>query len=431
MRTLRQLVGRSRRAAVRFDHALAALVGKADAGIVGFVESVEHGVGWIVGAAGRGGRRIERAVIWTEHAAVDKAAAAERSAARQAVATEQAVARPVRRTGRAVSRAIRGAVGVVRRVVRALRAAGQAVRTVLRQFASEIAAVVGAVVRAPGRLARAAEALVAYWTAGVWRFLGRIALWATTPIRVRVAKRAKRQALESVTMTPDHRSHRELLVLLAAVAALAAGALVLFGRDWNVRQPGPVRLETLAGLPGLAWQQVTALSPLKLTLLSGVLALATTTTVFWFRMLRDSYRRDYPTAVEQTQWRLVTTLLFVPGAVLYFFKQYNRLTLRKFAARHVVSLMVSGVTVLVATSTYGTLWYFNQQAAAEVEGAAYQAPEIRLDPGERRKLLSRDRYGEPLKPATSGRRDPFAPIPGEAVESSPTPSPSPSPTPGP
>ncbi|MEX2043465.1 MAG: hypothetical protein WD926_01065 [Patescibacteria group bacterium] len=415
MKTLRQLLGLTRRAITRTDHALAALVGKADAGIVGFVELVERGAGRIAGSVRRGIVRTARSVVSAERSAARKAVAAERSAARKAVAAEQAVVRPVRRTEHAVVRAIRGAVS--------------AVRTVLGQLASEVAAVCGAVFRAPGRLGRAGEALVAYWTGGIWHFLGRIALWVTTPIRKRVAKRAKRQALESIAMTPDHKSHRELLVLLAAAGVLVAGALVLFGRDWGVRQPGLLRLETLAELPGWAWHRVVSLSPLKLTLLLGTATLAAAATAFWFRMLRDSYRRDYPTAVEQTQWRLVTTLLFIPGAVLYFFKQYNRLSLRKFAARHVVSLTVSGVTVLVATSTYGTLWYFNQRAAAEVEGAAYQAPEIRLDPDERRKLLSRDRYGAPLKPATSSRRDPFAPIPGEDIGSSPAPTPSPSPTP--
>ncbi|MDP3999964.1 MAG: hypothetical protein Q8Q11_00815 [bacterium] len=379
----RKILGSIRRFVFRADHALMALVGKADEGVVGFVEWVEHGIG-----------RMTRAVV-----------AAERLGARKVVA------------------ALRIAISPVLYLV----------RTVVAQLVFEVAAVCGGVFRAPGRLGRSAEALVAYWTAGVWRFFGRITLWVSAPIRKRVANRAKRQALDAVTMTPDHKSHRELLALLVVAAVLIAGAAVLFGGDLlssNVLS-GIFQLERLAGLPSAAWHWAVTLSPIKLTVMFAAAALTAATIVFWFRMLRDSYRREYPTAVEQTQWRLVTTLLFIPGAVLYFFKQYNRLTVRKFAARHVVSLMVSGVTVLVATSTYGTLWYFNQQAAAEVAGAGYQAPVIRLDPNDRRQILSRDQYGQPLKPATTSRRDPFAPIPGETTEAAPSPSPSPTSAPQP
>lgn len=413
MRPVRRFVRLIRRAVVRADHAVVALVGKADRGIVGFVESVEHRAGRIVAAAGRGGRRFERAIVWTEHLAADKVVRVERSTVRKTIAAEKAVARPVRR-------AERKAVGKAG-------AAWRAVRTVVTQFVSEVAAVVAATFGAPGRLGRAVEALVAYWVTGTWRCLGRAVSKVTAPVRKRIAKRAKKQALAAATMTPDHKSHRELLVLAAVGVALVVGALVMFGKDWGVRQPGMIRFEAVVDFPGWAWNRLLALSPLKLTFLSAAVALAAAATVFWYRMLRDSYRRDYPTAVEQTQWRLVTTLLFVPGAVLYFFKRYNRLTVRKFAGRHVVSLMISGVAVLVATSTYGTLWYFNQQAQADVDGNGYQAPTIELDADERRKILSRDRYGEPLKPATSSRRDPFAPIPGEEVTSTPSPSPSPSP----
>jgi hypothetical protein len=370
-----------------------ALVAKADAGVVGFVEAAERAFARVVRQIRRDERKATRAV-----------ASVERDVARKAVAAERAVAEPARRTARA----------------------GEGL---LKQIASEVASVAGTVFCTPGRSGRAVEALVAYWALGAWSFLGRIALWAATPVRKRVARRAKRQALDSITMTPDHKAHRELLALLGAGVLLVAGATVVSGEHFGLRQAGGMDLGSLAGLPAQAWDMVLSFSPLKLTVVAALAVLAFAATAFWVRMLRDSYRRDYPTAVEQTQWRLVVTFLFIPGAVLYFFKQYNRLTPRMFASRHVVSLMVTGVTVLVVTSTYGTLWYFNQKAQADVEGAGYNPPAIDLSADERRSILSRDRYGAPLKPATTSRRDPFAPIPGENATPSPTPSPSPTATP--
>jgi hypothetical protein len=383
MNYLRQLARLPRKILDRFDRALMAAVGDLDNAIVRLVDRVEWGFLRMIVRVRRDEQKTVRKVVKAEQAAANRV--------RQA---EQATAQ----TG----------------------------RTLFGPLASDIAAIAGSMFRAPGRLGRALEALVVYWALGAWHGTARFGRWASTPIRKRVEGSAKRQALESITITPDRKSHWELLALLAAGLALLIGAVVLFGGK-ELRQPGMVRLDYLVDLPGWAWHKVVAMSPLKLTILSGVAAFAVAATVFWFRMVRDSYRRNYPTAVEQTQWRLITTILFIPGAVLYFFKQYNRLSIRSFAARHVASLMISGAAVLVATSTYGTLWYFNQRAEADVAGAGYQAPAVKLDPDERQRILSRDQYGQPLKPAKTSRLDPFAPIPGEQETASPTPSPSPTP----
>ena len=408
MNFLRQLIELPRRTLRRIDQAVVSLVSKADEGIVGLVTRLERLFRRMAGVVRRGERRTARTVVQAEHAAAQKVSKAERTVADKASAAERVVARSAKRTEQATVRA------------------GS---TLFKQIAGDVTAVVGAAIGTPGRAGRAIESLLAYWATGISRFAKRGTGWIMSPIRNRVASKAKQQALQSVTMTPDHQSHRELLVLLAVGIILTAAGFALFGKDLGAR-PVTIPFDYLATLPGRVWDKVLAFSPVKLTLLAAALALFGAATMFWVRMLRDSYRREYPTAVERTQWRLVTTLLFIPGAVLYFFKQYNRLTLRKFVTRHVVSVMVTAATLLVSTSTYGTLWYFNQKAEAEVTGNGYQAPTVELDPDDRQRILARDRYGRPLQPATSTRQDPFAPIPGEG-EADTKASPSPSPTPAP
>ncbi|MEX2209876.1 MAG: hypothetical protein WD603_03410 [Patescibacteria group bacterium] len=401
----------------QLDRAILALVDRADAGIVGLVHAVERRTLTLTAPARRGVRRI---AAWTV-ALLHRTWRCVTWPARAMFHGTVAVIRSVHRTERNIVRAIRRTVDA---------AAGMAGRTV-RTFVGEVISLLGAILGAPGRLGRSLEALVLYWITGIRRVVeaifGRTFDWALRPIRKRQAARLRREAGITMPMTPDHHAQRELL-------ALAAGVLLLAAAGWLYLGGTVPSVSTIGIGSGISFGSVTdavaAMSPLRMTILAAVLALFAVATVFWVRMLRDSYRREYPTAVERTQWRLVTTLLFIPGAVLYFFKQYNRLPLRRFAARHLLSLMVTGMAVIVASSTYGTLWYFNQQAEAEVDGTGYAAPSLQLDPRDREEILSRDKYGAPLRRAESGRSDPFAPLPGEQREvTDPGASPSPSPTP--
>lgn len=385
------------------DRAIIRIVKAADHGVAGFVHGVERRVstgtertrrvfGGISDAAGGLLHAVWRGVTWPLRAAVRW--------------TDLAVAH--------ISRAMRNAS----------RGSLRAIRT----LAADVASLSGAFFGAPARSGRAVEGVVYYWLDGIWRLLARVVRSALRPIRKRQAERARQEAGLTAAMTPDHHAYRELLLLGAVAALLAAGAFLLLGGREII--PDGVS----QGFRGISLEAAldtfSAISPLRLIILVASLVLSGVATLFWLRMLRDSYRREYPTAIERTQWRMVTTLFFIPGAVWYFFKQYNRLPLRRFAARHVLSLMVTGMAVLVATSTYGSLWYLNQQAEADVSGAGYQAPDLQLDPDDRQEILSRDKYGAPLRRATDGRPDPFAPLPGEGQET-PTPGASPSPSPSP
>ncbi|MDP9212162.1 MAG: hypothetical protein M3N59_02695 [bacterium] len=392
----------------KLDRAILALVRKADHGVVGAVHSIERRVAAMTATVRRSGRRVAARLRILLHRIWGGITWPGRIAARAAIAA-----------ARSLRHAERNAVEATSRTTRV--------------FVGEVTSLLLAVFGAPGRLGRALETLVVYWVTGIRRASNRIFGQAfgraLRPLRKRQAARLRREAGVTMPMTSDHHAQRELLVLAAGVLLLAtAGWLYLGG---SVPSADATRVGSGLSFGSLA-DAVAAMSPLRMTILAAALALFAVATVFWTRMLRDSYRREYSTAVERTQWRLVTTLLFVPGAVLYFFKQYNRLPLRRFAARHLLSLMVTGMAVVVASSTYGTLWYFNQQAEAEIDGAGYAAPNLRLDPQDREGILSRDKYGAPLRRAKTGRSDPFAPLPGEQREvtaSDTSPSPSPSPTP--
>lgn len=176
-------------------------------------------------------------------------------------------------------------------------------------------------------------------------------------------------------------------------------------------------------------------SPQRLTLLGALTVFGLLAVWFWVRMVLDSFRREYDTMTHKTLWRTVTLLLFLPGALVYFFKVYNTWTLKQYLAHHIIFLMITGAAMLVATSTYGTLWYFNKRAEAQATATnTFKMPLLDLDPATRTALLNRPKYGAPLSNVpTGGRLDPFAPIPGQAanqavVTPSLSPSPSPSPT---
>jgi hypothetical protein len=256
------------------------------------------------------------------------------------------------------------------------------------------------------------------------------------PIERVFASKAKEEAL-GYSVTSDQQSHKELIAfgLIVFVLLAVAGWYITTGSTSGL----PVDLGPLLAhfTPERIIAKLASFSPSQLLLVVSAAALGLLGVVFWFQMLRDSWRRNYDSNTERTKWRLTTTLFFIPGALYYFWNVYNHWTLRQFFAYHLLSVMVTSVALIVATSTYGTLWYFNQRAQADVKSSdVFQVPSLKVDAATQQALLSRAKYGAPLtgNPA-GGRTDPFAPVPGLATPApSPapgaSPSPSPSPTPG-
>ncbi len=254
----------------------------------------------------------------------------------------------------------------------------------------------------------------------------------TVPLRRSMTRHARDEALGMTT--PDHASHKEILLLVIFVAALVIGGLAYLD---TLQLPGAtVRLPDLS--PQAVLTRLATYSPLQMTGLAGAATVILFAVWFWLGMLHDSYRRHYESQTEATKWKLVTTLFFVPGAVYYFWKVYNHWSFRQFVTYHLLSVMITGVAVLVTSSTGGALYYFSQKANAETKAAVTTLPKIEVDAKTKASLETRTRYGQPLTPnATGGRTDPFAPIPGQEVApvpgaaTAPSPSPSPSASPRP
>lgn len=249
----------------------------------------------------------------------------------------------------------------------------------------------------------------------------------TLRLRRSAAKEARDQA-QGISVTSDHGSHREMLMLLGFVGLLLAAGLWYVSSLGLVGGPS-VSVPTIT--PERVFAKLATFSPLALTALAGIGVAVLFAAWFWLTMLRDSYRRDYASQTEKTKWRLVTTLFFIPGAMYYFVKVYNHWSMRQFLSYHVFSVMITGVAVLVTTSTGGVLYYFNAKANAQVAPAkAAKLPQLQLDDKTKEQLLKRTPYGPPLvKNEAGGRIDPFAPIPGQAVTTSPSPRPAVSPSP--
>jgi hypothetical protein len=313
-----------------------------------------------------------------------------------------------------VSRTIHGLRTGVRRAIHEL-------KVVLGEIIHDLRHLAGVLGRAPIRLLK--------WLAKPVIKLGAL---ATAPIRQRFAKRAKAEVLSDVTMTSDRHAHWELLALIA-VAVVAVGVLLVVSGH-----AGPLRQLAHSGgsavihfnPTNVANWLVTA-SPAALSLSGAAALFGALTLWFWLRMTLDAWRRDYPTHLEQTRWRTLTLLLFVPGAIAYFAKVYNRWSLRQFVNYHIGAVLMVSTAVLVATSTYGTLWYFNHQADATVQAPSVSVPNLDLDQQTRSRILNRPQYGAAVQAVNTGRVDPFAPIPGQGVTSSPSPNPSPSASPKP
>lgn len=298
------------------------------------------------------------------------------------------------------------------------------------------------VLRFPGRLARGIERAIQTLVRVILSPFAKLGVLMTAKTRRSNAKRTKAQALETVSITSDRQSHRELIILvlvgvvgLVAVLLLAPGltAIHLSGHTMPIvptasgstpafHLPASLTLDRVLG-------RITAFSPDQLLLLISATAVFISGVVFWVRMVRDSFQRDYPTATERTKWHLITALLFIPGAIAYFWKCYNRMTLRQFLGHHVLSIMVTSVAILVATSTFGSLWYFDKQAQAEVAATSgFKVPNLDLNPDSKAAILARTKYGAPLTAVVGGRSDPFTPL---ASQLPPSPPPAPPPTPAP
>lgn len=248
--------------------------------------------------------------------------------------------------------------------------------------------------------------------------------FALSPIGKIFAQQAKQEALDEITTTPNHKSYMELAILVVAALGIigAAGYFVATGGNPQIS----VKIDV-----GKIVDQVAGFSPSQLTLLGAVLIAFIGLCYFWVLMLKDSWTRDYETNIEKTKWKLTTGLFFIPGAFLYFFNVYNRWSFRQFLGYHFASTVSVAAAVVVLTSTYGTLIYFNQKAEASIKANdAYQVPNLELSPAQKALLENRAAYGAPLAPGVGGKVDPFAPIPN-ATGTAPSPSPSPSPSPTP
>jgi hypothetical protein len=328
---------------------------------------------------------------------------------------------------------------------------GRAVRASRRgvdRLASAFTSLVGQIVRDIGRALYSVTSLPSRGIRSVGRGVTRLARplikgarEVTSPIGKSTAGRAKQQALGEATVTSDHKSHWELLALGGTALLIAASGAIWFagiriptfrGRlpDGTGMSPSvPAGGIPLVPSPQRLLNMLGDLSPQHLMLVVAGAMVALAALVFWVQMVRDSFGREYPSARQRTQWRLITLLLFVPGAAVYFFKVYNHWTAVQFMRHHLVSVMVTAIALLVTTSSYGSLWYFNKKAEAQVTNPdLYRVPNLELDATGRTSLLTRTKYGAPLTPTVAGRVDPFAPIPGE-TKPVPTPTPSPSPKP--
>lgn len=339
---------------------------------------------------------------------------------RGARAIERAVQHLLRALGHAVLWPFLAAGRGIKRMGRGLRRFGHEIVALARQLRLDLV-----------HALKASARLAAWPFVKAGRLVGHLAWKLLTPVRKPFARSAKRQALNAAPITPDHKSHRELILLVAGVLAIAVALLLVISQSGRETALGLVPLAKLqaAASPSRALARLASASPSMLLGLGAVFSLLTAAGWFWIKMVIDAWRRDYPSHTEKAKWRLYTVLFSVPGAAVYFFRVYNHWPAKRFLSYHFVSVMVTGMVILVGVSTYGSLWYFNKKAEAQVQtGAAGNVPNLNLDAQSKDAVLNRPRYGAPLSPSTSGRVDPFAPIPGQA---GPSPSPSPSATPKP
>lgn len=337
----------------------------------------------------------------------------------------------LRGLGRAATWPFRTAARLVRRGLSKLRAG-------LRQAGHEFKVVVGEILSDLRHLlANIGRSILSGLRRLTTPFIKSAAV-VTAPVRRRFANQAKAQALSEVTMTADTHAHWEALALVAAAIVAVGGLLIATGQT--------AVLSDLTGGANQIWGRLdlgelvnwfASASPSALAMSAAIVVLLGLATLFWIRMTIDAWKRDYPTHLERTRWRTITALFFIPGAIVYFAKVYNHWGLRQFLSYHAAAVLMVGTAVLVATSTYGTLWYFNKQADAAIQAAASSdLPNLELDQQTRQSALDRPQYGAPLQPAIGGKTDPFAPVPGQGVAApgpgaSPAPSPSPSASPRP
>lgn len=264
----------------------------------------------------------------------------------------------------------------------------------------------------------------------VFRAIGHVAAKIASPvinpIRETFTAKAKEAYETEYATTPDHKSHKELIVLAVGTVLIISGAFY-----WV--SAGPTSGISLGGLlsvfsPSNVISRVSSYSPEKMVVFAAFLLAFMIAVWFWIRMVADSFRREYPSQVEKTRWQLVTLFFFVPGAIAYFVRVYNHWTMRQFVGYHFISVMTVSVAIVVGVSTYGSLYYFNQKAEAQAKPAqTVQVPNLEVDENTKKGLLNRTKYGQPLTQGVTGRTDPFAPIPGLDPVASPSPSPSASP----
>lgn len=331
------------------------------------------------------------------------------------------------RAGRAVYRAgIRGAHTVATGIADLFIQIGHDITSLARGVLDAVRTVALAVVEALRASVRAVAKIVAVPLRPL-----------TTPIRAIFARRAREELLGEATVTPDKHSHKELLLLLGATGVLLSALLL-----WVTQSGGGVGRAAISTVsvqlsPKLILERLAEFSPSQLMVVFAGLALLLAALWFWLKMVRDAFTRTFDSNTERTKWRTTVVLFGILGGAVYFMKVYNQWSLRRFVGYHFLTVMVTGVAFLVATSTYGTLWYFNKKAEAQASQAAQaKLPNLQVDEKTKAALLGRTQYGAPLTLTPGGRPDPFAPIPGQettepAPSASPSPSPSPSPTPAP
>lgn len=316
----------------------------------------------------------------------------------------------------------RGVRGTVRAIKRGVRRAAQEFMVVMGEIGHDIRHLVGSSIRAAGR-----------GIAVMFRPFTKAAGAITAPVSKRFASKAKQEALADITMTPDHKSHWELLALIGVVVLAVVGLLIATGNAGSLSGVSSTSQGVISVLsPDRLLAKLSTASPVGITIVAASLVLLAVATWFWIHMTLDAWRRTYPTHLEQTRWRVITIGLFIPGAVIYFFNVYNRWGLKQFVTYHAASVVVVITAVVMVTSTYGTLWYFNKQADAAMPTQASVLPKLELDSQTRQGLLNRPQYGAPLAAdSLAGRIDPFAPVPGISTQPTPQPSASPSPSPSP
>lgn len=371
-------------------------------------------------------RQAKRVVAKVERTAKADVTKVERAVGRR-VATERRAAKAGVKNIAEYDRAL--AKGALRDAKQELRAGQRGVGKVAHGTADLLSQSVGDARHGVWYALQVVTDMLKSVTLGVWHVIRTVtapAVWvirrALAPIGKVFERQAKEEAL-GVTSTPTHGMHWELFGLLGGAVVLVIAALLFIS---NANQPTHLHLyDRAVHLATLSPEQLVVIAATFLALVGG--------TWFWVVMVRDSMKRTYATNVEQTKWKVTTLLLFIPGAVLYFWHVYNKWSFKQFVSYHFVSVMIVAVTVVVGTSTYGTLWYFNQKAEASVTTPTmYKTPNLNLPDKSKAALLGRGTYGTPLNGASSGRTDPFAPYAGQPnVVATPTPSASPSATPAP